>query len=61
MATPHVAGVVALVRSANKKLTPAQVRAILSSTAAPLGPNNENEYGAGNVQADKAVAAAIAM
>ncbi len=61
MATPHVAGVVALVRSANKKLTPAQVRAILSATALPLGPNTQNEYGAGNVQADKAVAAALAM
>lgn len=60
MAAPHVAGVAALVLSANKNLTPGQVRAILSSTAAPLGPNLENEYGAGNIQADKAVAAAIA-
>ncbi|OFZ31069.1 MAG: hypothetical protein A2622_00240 [Bdellovibrionales bacterium RIFCSPHIGHO2_01_FULL_40_29] len=61
MATPHVAGVVALVKSANKKLTPAQVRQILSSTALPLGPNTANEYGAGNIQADKAVAAALAL
>ncbi len=61
MATPHVAGVIALMRSANKKLTPAQMRSILASTATPLGPNSENEYGAGNVQADKAVAAALAL
>ncbi len=61
MASPHVAGVAALVRSANKKLTPAQVRAVLSGTAMVLGPNLENEYGAGNIQADKAVAAANAQ
>lgn len=61
MAAPHVAGVAALVLSANKNLTPAQVRAILTATAAPLGPNLKNEYGAGNIQADKAVAAAIAQ
>ncbi len=58
MATPHVAGVVALIKSANKKLTPAQVRLILSTTAMPLGPNDTNQYGAGLVQADKAVKAA---
>jgi serine protease len=58
MATPHVAGVVALLKSANKSLTPAQVRSLLSSTAKPLGPNDANQYGAGLVQADKAVQAA---
>lgn len=55
MATPHVAGVVALIKSANKKLTPAQVRAILTSTAKALAPNDTNQYGAGIVQADLAV------
>jgi serine protease len=59
MATPHVAGVVALIKSANKKLTPAQVRTILSTTAMKLGPNDQNEYGAGLIQADKAVQAAV--
>ncbi len=61
MAAPHVAGVVALIKSANKKLTPAEVRHILTSTSLPLGPNTDNEYGAGLIQADKAVAAALAL
>ena len=54
MATPHVAGVVALMKSANKKLTPAQVRQILAETAHPL-ESQENEYGAGLVNAEAAV------
>lgn len=60
MAAPHVAGVVALIKSANKKLTPAQVREILKATAKPLIPNDTNQFGAGVVQADKAVTAALA-
>ncbi len=60
MAAPHVSGVVALIRSANKKLTPAQVRQILQATATALTPNDTNQFGAGIVQADKAVAAALA-
>lgn len=65
MATPHVAGVAALVISAykashaGKSLAPASLRALLQSTAAPLGPNTHNEYGSGNVQADAAVKAAL--
>ena len=59
MATPHVAGVIALIRSANKSLTPAQVRMILAQTAMPLAPNDTNQFGAGVVQADAAVAAAL--
>lgn len=60
MASPHVAGVVALIKSANKNLTPAQVREILSKTSMALTPNDTNQFGAGIVQADKAVAAALA-
>lgn len=59
MATPHVAGVVALMKSANKKLTPAQVRRILTATAKPLAPNDTNQFGAGIVQADLAVKQAV--
>lgn len=59
MATPHVAGVVALIKSANKSLTPAQVRSILYSTAKALAPNDTNQFGAGIVQADLAVKKAV--
>jgi len=58
MATPHVAGVAALVRAANKSLTPLQVRALLKATATPMGPNDQNQFGAGLVNAEAAVAAA---
>ena len=53
MATPHVAGVVALIRAANKTLTTEQVRTILRESATPAGP--AKEYGAGLVNAEKAV------
>ena len=56
MATPHVSGVAALVRAANKTLTPAQVRTILKSTATALTPNDQNQMGAGIVNAEAAVA-----
>jgi subtilisin family serine protease len=59
MATPHVAGVAALVRAANPNLTPDQVRQLLKSTATALGPNAHNEYGAGLVNAREAVAKAF--
>lgn len=61
MATPHVAGVAALVRAANKNLTPAQVREVLRSTATPMSPNNENQYGSGLVNAEAAVERAKTM
>lgn len=59
MATPHVAGVAALVKAANKSLTGAQVKAILKQTATALGPNEQNEYGSGLVNAEAAVTAAL--
>lgn len=58
MATPHVSGVVALIKATNKNLTGAQVKAILMKTAQPLSPNSNNEYGAGMVNAEAAVNAA---
>lgn len=58
MATPHVAGVAALVRAANKSLTPAQVRDILRATATPLSPNDQNQMGSGLINAEAAVARA---
>src|SRR6185312_10479630 len=59
MATPHVSGVVALIKATNPKLTPAQVRDVLKSTATPTtDTNDQNQYGSGVVDAEKAVAKA---
>ncbi len=55
MATPHVAGVAALIKATNKSLKPSQVKEILQTTATPLGPNEKNQYGSGLVNAEKAV------
>ena len=56
MASPHVAGVAALILSVNPEITATQVRSILNSTAESLG--NANYYGNGLVQAIDAVDAA---
>lgn len=60
MATPHVAGVAALVLSCNSSLTGAQVADILRQTARPLrdvpaDPVPNNNYGFGCVDAQAAV------
>ncbi len=56
MATPHVAGVAALVWSARPDFTNAQVRSMLESTAKDLGdPERDIVYGFGLVQAKAAV------
>lgn len=56
MATPHVAGVVALMKAVRKDLTVAQVLSILKETASVTGPNDKNQFGSGMVDAQKAVA-----
>jgi serine protease len=61
MASPHVAGVVALIRGANKRITPAQVQQLLASTAVPTNASTKNEYGKGFVNADSAVKTARSM
>ena len=58
MATPHVAGIVALLFEANPSLTPAQVKQILVSTAVPMAGRSAYEVGAGHVDAYAAGAAA---
>ena len=60
MATPHVAGVVALIRSQNPTWTRTQVEARLIATAEDLGVAGYDEYfGHGLVQADAAVGAPL--
>jgi len=59
MATPHVAGIVALVQSvAPKPLTPAQVESLVISTARPFPAKPDRAIGAGIVDATAAVEAA---
>jgi len=58
MATPHVAGVAALVFGKNPNLTPDQVETILERTATNLGvPNYDTTFGWGLVNAQAALAA----
>jgi len=61
MAAPVVAGLVGLMLVANPTLNEAEVTSLLQSTAKDLGaPGLDTTYGAGRIQADKAVAAAKA-
>ena len=61
MATPHVAGIVALMLEANPNLTPAQVKDILERTASNMTGRTYWEAGAGHVNAYEAVAAAAGL
>jgi serine protease AprX len=56
MATPHVAGAVALMVSANPGLTHDDIKMLLEETAVELGePGKDNVYGSGRVDAYEAV------
>ncbi len=60
MATPHIAGCMALLLDANYNLTPAQVDSLLEMTALELGSSGkDNVYGAGRVQIYEAVLDAL--
>lgn len=61
MATPHVAGIVALMLEANPGLTPAQVRDILQRTATNMTGRLGWEAGAGHINAYTAVAEAAGV
>ena len=58
MATPHVAGILALMFEANPNLTPAQAKDILEKTATNMTARDTWEVGAGHVNAYDAVAMA---
>jgi serine protease AprX len=56
MATPHVAGLIALMITANPASTPEEIRSCLESTAIDQGsPGKDNDYGYGRVDAVEAV------
>jgi serine protease len=61
MATPHVAGVVALMQSAAScALTPAQIETIIKNTASPFPSTPDQTIGPGILNAQAAVQGAIA-
>ncbi len=58
MATPHVAGIAALLFEADPALTPSEVKAILAGTANPMPGRASFEVGAGHVDAYEAATVA---
>ena len=62
MATPHLAGCMALVLSANPYLSPAAVDSLLEVTALELGSSGkDNVFGSGRVDVYEAVLAALSV
>ncbi|MCH7720909.1 MAG: S8 family serine peptidase [Planctomycetes bacterium] len=60
MATPHIAGVIALMLEANPLLTRDDILEIFADTAVDLGPPGmDNDFGWGRVDAFEAVSAAL--
>ncbi len=57
MATPHIAGVCALLLSKNWELLPVHIDSILQISGLDLGnPGKDNDYGAGRIMCDSAIA-----
>lgn len=62
MATPHVTGVIALLRQLNPKATVADIRRILEETSQDLGDGGkDNAFGSGRINAVKAAEAVMAL
>ena len=60
MASPHVAGVAALIWSARPGLSATELEAVLRASAADLGdPGRDNVYGSGRVDAEAALSEAV--
>jgi hypothetical protein len=60
MASPHVAGVAALIWSARPSLNVTELEAVIRASAVDLGdPGRDNVYGSGRVDAEAALAEAV--
>lgn len=55
MATPHVAGAVALLRQQHPEWTPAQLKSVLATTAKPAEGVSAFDQGAGRIDVSKAI------
>lgn len=55
MASPHVAGVAALIKSRRPNMSPNGVLEVLQKSALPIKDDSQNYYGAGLLDANKAV------
>ena len=55
MASPHVAGVAALVKSRHRNMSPDQVWEVLKASAQPVEKDGQNYFGAGYLNAAKAI------
>jgi subtilisin family serine protease len=62
MATPHVAGLAALIRSLHPAYTPAQVEFVIKQTALDLGaPGRDDYFGYGRIRVPRALALDITL
>jgi subtilisin family serine protease len=55
MASPHAAGVVALLKARFPMAKPAQIRAAIKASAKAIEPNDQNQTGAGIIDAAAAM------
>jgi subtilisin family serine protease len=61
MASPHVAGAAAILLQADPDLTPAELKAILATTAVPRATNDVYQQGGGRVDVPGALAAPVVV
>lgn len=59
MATPHVAGVVALIKQANPDWTPEKIKSAIKNTAKIIGDRDIFKYGDGIIDTEKAIRASV--
>ena len=62
MATPHISAACAIISQINPSLTPAEIKAIMESTAVDLGdPGKDNQFGSGFINLEAAILSCAEM